>query len=332
MRFFLAIAAAVGLLLLSGASPAYAQVGDWSSGTARAIPKGRVEVGLLGPLKVGLFDRLELSAQPILFFVSPHLDARWTFADDGHFALAFEPSLLYPTPILRLLSKPGIGLYPADAEIPHSLIVRAGFAASVDHGASRTSTFRSSLSLGLRGEANNFPLLEFPFLYPRLAPLHSPLTARFEVRSEGVIVGPFDYLLHASIFVLPAVEGGWAFEQGGFARWRFHDRFALSLGYLLSLARYPYGVEVHALPLLEFEVVLRHGDARRNVDEATAQQSSETTSVVEEAEASEGAPGDSAEASPGEATTSSAGSSSSPTIEGEEPPRAGQSATPPGDP
>ena len=38
---------------------------------------GSYSVGIFNPLRVSFHNRFELQAQPLLFFVAPHLDARF---------------------------------------------------------------------------------------------------------------------------------------------------------------------------------------------------------------------------------------------------------------
>ena len=45
--------------------------------TADVGNTGTWSVGLFNPLRVSFHNRFELQAQPILFFVAPHLDARF---------------------------------------------------------------------------------------------------------------------------------------------------------------------------------------------------------------------------------------------------------------
>ncbi|MDH5493510.1 MAG: hypothetical protein OEY14_16265 [Myxococcales bacterium] len=259
-------AALLGAALLGPAAPVEAQAepgaepGRLADDSARAMPAGRAELGLWGPLRVGLMDELQLDVQPLIFLAMPHARLRWQLLDTPRWSASLEPGLTYPTVLLGLLSREGtLGLLPHDAEPPQALMIQLGAALSLSHGGGRVSTLRAGLEVAPRGGSKRFPVLDFPFLYPRFAALHAPLVAQLEARSEGRIAGRFDYGASATLFLLPSIGGGWAFEQGASARWRISDRFALSAGYRLTLAAYPVGIRLHVLPLLELHFVLVPG-------------------------------------------------------------------------
>lgn len=78
--------------------------------TADVGNKGSYSVGVFNPLKLAFTDRLELQAHPILFFVAPHIDARFAVLKDpvgagelphGH-RITAEAGVLFPTLAMRL--------------------------------------------------------------------------------------------------------------------------------------------------------------------------------------------------------------------------------------
>lgn len=79
--------------------------------TADTGNKGSYSVGIFNPLRLAFTDRLELQAHPVLFFVAPHLDARFAIlkepVEDGApptgVRLTAEAGLLMPTLGMRLM-------------------------------------------------------------------------------------------------------------------------------------------------------------------------------------------------------------------------------------
>jgi hypothetical protein len=43
----------------------------WTQGTAFTLPKTRIELAILSASRIGLTDRVELSAHPLMFFLLP---------------------------------------------------------------------------------------------------------------------------------------------------------------------------------------------------------------------------------------------------------------------
>ncbi len=79
--------------------------------TADVGNKGAYSVGVFNPLRLAFTDRLELQAQPILFFIAPHLDVRFAIlkppVEPGALPmgvrLTAEAGLLMPTLGMRLM-------------------------------------------------------------------------------------------------------------------------------------------------------------------------------------------------------------------------------------
>ena len=46
-------------------------------------PRGSWSVGVFNPLRYAVTDRIELQGHPLLFFVAPHLDARFAVVRRG---------------------------------------------------------------------------------------------------------------------------------------------------------------------------------------------------------------------------------------------------------
>ncbi len=71
--------------------------------TAFVGPKGSWSVGVFNPLRIAVHDRVELEANPLLFFVAPHVTSRFGLLEDGRVRVAGELGLLVPTFGMRLL-------------------------------------------------------------------------------------------------------------------------------------------------------------------------------------------------------------------------------------
>jgi hypothetical protein len=158
---------------------------------------------------------------------------------------------------LNLISKEGAGgLLPATTDVPQALELEADGVVSFRFHERQLASLTAGVAVAPRGESSDFPLLDFPLLYPRFAPLYSWGVPRFELYVEGHVIEGLYYGagIRTYLLFLDEVEGEYAFEQVLAPEYRFGERFAVELGVRTSLARYPVGTRLHWLPY--FDLVL----------------------------------------------------------------------------
>jgi hypothetical protein len=229
----------------------------WSTHGAITVPRGRWELALFGNSRYGLTERFELALHPVVFFALPHVEAKLRFWQVGRWSAAVRSRLSYPTPFLNLVSKEGSGgLLPATTDVPQALELEADGLVSFRFHERQLVSFAAGLAVAPRSSSDDFPLLDFPFLYPRFAPLYSWGVPRFDLNVEGQIVGGLHYAadFRAYLLFLDDVEGEFALEQALASEYRFGARVALELGMRASLARYPVGTRLHFLPYFDVKI------------------------------------------------------------------------------
>lgn len=145
---------------------------------------GTYSVGIFNPLRMSFHNRFELQASPILFFVAPHLDARFAILKppvvNGELPmgvrLTAEAGLLMPTFGMRLMK--GF-FFPSWAtstnDIGFMLIPRVGLMVSGDFLTNDVLTFRVEGALRIPMGPNNATPLN-SFLAPLEILLAAPLT------------------------------------------------------------------------------------------------------------------------------------------------------------
>lgn len=152
--------------------------------TADVGNRGSYSVGVFNPLRIAFHNRLELQANPVLFFVAPHLDARFAIlkppVEEGQLPmgvrLTAEAGLLMPTFGMRLMKGFFFPSWETSSnEIGFMLIPRLALLVSGDLLTHDVLTFRIDGSLRIPlGPNNATPLNSF------LAPLEilfaAPLT------------------------------------------------------------------------------------------------------------------------------------------------------------
>jgi hypothetical protein len=228
----------------------------WSGSNALTLPRGRWELGLFGGARHGLTDSLELAVNPLAAVVVPHVEAKLGVARaHGIFALRGRAS--YPTTFLELVSKEGqFGLLPAASEPPVAVQLEADAVATAPWFEGHLVSLWVGLAVAVHESftPEELPLLDFPFLYPRFAPLYGPGVPRLGFSFEGVIAGGLHYTAELLAFVMPGLPDAGdasAVEPNLALEYRFGARFAVSGGLRMSHAEYAYGRRTHFLPYLD---------------------------------------------------------------------------------
>lgn len=235
------------------------EAGDEANATGRAFvgdtallsEVGRWEVGLSGPLRYGLSEELELAVHPLLFFVAPNAQLKVAHGQRGGWHVASKHQLTYPTPLLRLLAREGIGgILPSARAVPHIVSLQSELLVTREVGAHWVS-----LGLGVQvaprvGESQ-LVSIDLPFVYPRTAAMFGWATGIASVHMQGPIAGKFGYEADVRAFTYPGVDGAFAVEQGAALRLTTSPRFMAQLGYRLSYAGYPFGTMFNIVPTLE---------------------------------------------------------------------------------
>src|SRR5690606_20511297 len=139
------------------------------------------------------------------------------------------------------------GLVDPTANVPAAVQMDLALLATWRLGPNSWGTL-SPFAQGALG--GSLPVLEFPFLYPRLAAANAGCAAGVNAALEGVIGNAVGYEMAASYMhlPLPSVDGAFAVEALFEARVLLSAASTLPLGLRFSHARYPYGRRNHWLP------------------------------------------------------------------------------------
>jgi hypothetical protein len=229
----------------------------WSGSNALTVPKGRWEVALFGGTRHGLTDSIELGMNPLLVALLPHLEAKFMSARDPRHVLAIRTRASYPTTFLEIVSKEGqFGLLPATSRPPVALQLEGDAIASSEWFEDHLASVWIGLAVALHQSftAMELPLLDFPFLYQRFAPLYGPGVPRGGFSFEGRIVENLFYGTELAWYLMPGlpdVDHASALENALELELRFGDAFAFAAGLRTSYAKYPYGRRTHFLPYFD---------------------------------------------------------------------------------
>ena len=240
------------LLALAGAAPAMDNV-PWSAGTARTLPAGRWEKGLFQPLRYGQTERLEWATHPVLNLVVPNLRIKVAHREFKGWSLATRYGFHYPTPLLRLVRRKGIGGFISPEsdipDIPHILAARSELLVTRVLSPSLRLTGKGGISVALKsGVLDKRTTIDIPLVFPRMAAyLHGyQLNLGLDILMD--LPGRWSILGDTELLLIPGAEESFAFELGSWLVWSRSERFRVVIGYLLTYGEYPYGRHWQLMP------------------------------------------------------------------------------------
>ena len=251
--------AALFLLASSGvalAAPEPARFATWPDDTALSLAPRRLVLGVLSESAWAPSPQLELRMHPLLFWVLPHIEAKWRWLDAGPWQLSSSHRISYPTPFLALVSREGSGgLLPPTTDVPHAVLLASDAVGSFEWNAGQWVTLRAGAAVALVGPGDD-TMLDFPILYQRFAALYAPLVPRASLAANGTLVGRVAYALEFRHFWLPLdhLPLYWASEYSAEAFIQIGENHRLGAAGRLSVARLPVGERTHFLPHLDYQL------------------------------------------------------------------------------
>jgi hypothetical protein len=236
--------------------PSQAPVSDWTGRSALPQPKAHGQVALLAESRVGVGHQLQVGLHVAGWAtLAPHASVLYRFWQRASYHVSGRLGVAYPWPTLSLLSGTGAGaLLPADTTPAQALLFDPGVRGSLVLPRAQLLTLEAALSFAAKFTHTSSPLLDFPFLYPRLAALHTPATVRLSATAEGAVAVPFRWVGALDTWILPVVKRGFALEPRVGLAWVAERRVTLELGYRGSYARYPVGLRFHNTPYFDVRV------------------------------------------------------------------------------
>lgn len=229
---------------------------DWTGRSALVAVRAHGQVALFAESRVGLGHELQLGAHLAgLGALAPHAALLYRFLQRGPWHAGARLGIAYPWPMLWLLTGEGAGaLLPGDTTPQQALLWDIGARGSLALPHAQLLTLEAALVVASKWQETSSPLLDFPFLYPRFAALHAPLTARLRATGEGVVAAAFRWVGALDAWILPVDKRGFALEPRLGLGWVSRRRVSLELGFRGSYARYPVGLRFHSTPYFDVRV------------------------------------------------------------------------------
>ncbi len=226
---------------------------QWSSNGSQLLEKGRKEIGLFSPLKIGLKDSVELKIHPIYFFIIPHVGIKKYWKSFGEYNLMSKHHLAYPSLLYKVMARRGTGgVLPATSKIPQMI----QFNNSVSIGRKFNANFEANVGVGIDmtfsiGKDKHFPEIEYFFAYPRTYSYNNFATPYFSLDLNGNLFNRFTYSYDFDAFFLTKAYKGSIMENRLKIQWNKSDRFAIRAGVMQTSGRFPYGKDNKIFPMVD---------------------------------------------------------------------------------
>ena len=229
----------------------------WSTGTAYLLPAKRGEIGIFQPLRYGLSEKVEVSTHPILFMVMPNFSVKWATVRTESFALALRHGLSHPSPLMRILGRPGIGgMISPEFHIPFILSFQNELLVTLPLYRNHLLTGKLAFNFAYKsGPLDPRTTIDLPIVYIRSGVYYHDYGFKLGGDLKGKLVGQWMYLIDGDLFYYPKAAGkiNIAFEHKGMLFWNKSAGFQFCFGYLLSYGEYPFDTQRHLLPLLDLQ-------------------------------------------------------------------------------
>ena len=247
-------------LILIFFGPIQAQ-GEWLSGTAHTLPKGRWEIGLFQPVRWGQGEDREISFFKLTILLMPGVTVKQRWGQCNNWTISASHSLYYPTPLLKTMAKDGIGgMISPEFKIPHLLSLWNMVLASKPLPQNKILTTKVGFALAFGGtDLSKESTIDLPLVYHRLAVYYNGWLLRFGSDLNGQIGEKWSYLIDGDYILIPGMKGYFTLEHKGMLSWKKSSTFQVSIGYKLIFGLYPDGypnnniARFHALPLLDLQ-------------------------------------------------------------------------------
>jgi len=217
------------------------------------LPKGKFKIGLFQPLRYGLSENIEISTHPVLMFFIPNLAVQKRHPGWAGLALASRHSLVVPTPLLKLVTKKGVGGFISpEFDIPLMIALKNEIQLKRTLNDSWTLSGTAGLTLAYCSKKlDKRTTIDLPVVFPRLGVFYNGYGINFMLGFTGALSPRLGLLTDLNVLLLPGMEEDFTFEHKNLLTWALSSRADIQIGYKLICGEYPFGVQWHLLPLLD---------------------------------------------------------------------------------
>ena len=240
-----------------------AETKSWDSHSAYLLPKNRWELGLFQPFRFGYSETIEYSTSPLWFFVMPNISIKRIESDMAGFNTASRFTLVYPTPLLNMIAKTGIGgMIDPNIQMPPMLGLSASWLMSKPM-MGMDLTVKGGMDLGIAlGNLDIRSNIDLPLVYHRLGIFYNKWGMHTGLDIQKNLTEKIRVLIDLDLRLLPGLAdvqinpnlaklmGDYSLEHKLLLIWNKSDRFRIMTGYKFVKGKYPYGSDMRLLPYI----------------------------------------------------------------------------------
>ena len=233
----------------------------WQAHSAYMIQPKKWEIGLYQPFRYGYSKSLEASVHPLLFFVIPNVSFKMKMEDFNSSKVANRTTFIYPTPLLNMVARKGIGgLIDPNIIMPPMLGVSTSLLMSKELvGFGFTSKIGVDIGITF-GELDSRSNIDLPIIYHRLEVFHNKWGIHTGFDITKAITKKINMLIDIDLRYLPSLIkvkeersysmrlGDHSIEHKFLLIWYASKNLRIMTGYKLVNGDYPYGAETRILP------------------------------------------------------------------------------------
>ena len=231
----------------------FAESTQFTPNVARTLDKGDWSIGVFAPLRYGLTDKIELSVvHPGYVITAPHLRVTIEHNQWGDWSVATRHQVGYPTPILRQLSRAGIGgILPPDSIVPHTVVSKNDLYVGSCVGKGEL-TLSVGASLALEIGESDYSTIDYAYAFRQTNLYQNNISLQLGLGWEQFLTEKLGLRTWSKGFYYPTADEQWVVESRDDIIVQVSERSQALLGVNLSVAQYPWGNQWHAFPALDW--------------------------------------------------------------------------------
>ena len=229
------------------------QQANWVDGSALIIEKGQKEVGLFNPLSFGFTETIQLSTHPIVFLQMPNVTVKKQWITLNGHILSSKHSLYYPTPLLNLIAKEGIGGFISpEFEIPAMISTVNEMIVSKPLSIGGLLSLKLAFAFSMGGtDLDQRTSIDLPLVYQRLSVYHNGHYTKLGADYQNNFSEKVGIAIDIDYFRLSNDKGHTAFEHKGLITYSKKKSRQILIGYKYISADYPFGQQQHLFPIID---------------------------------------------------------------------------------
>jgi len=224
--------------------------------TAILLEKGQKEIGICHPYRLGRTDDIEFSMHPILGFIIPNFKMKGKLMSSEKSTNAYSLKLTYPTPLLKLVQKEGIGglITPNTDEvsIPHIIVSDLRILSTRWIKENHLFTMSAGMAFAVSlGEIDSRMTIDLPYFFSRMNMYNSDFTLMTGLYFTGPLWKNLGYDSGGELRYTIGSDQQISFEYGDYLFWQFKPNMKIMVGYDLYFAEYPFGNQWDLIPMFD---------------------------------------------------------------------------------